>query len=152
MRWQRVQLLGHLKVVLLAFFVSLVDVAAELLLSFLVVWLHIAHQGERLRSATRGHQFLTEGATAVQVSSQLAAALREVLLESMEGLPLVVRLEILAALRLYLLLLLDHLVDFVYKLLPEVDFLQVLCIFSEYLEEKSYILLIRVLEGFLNYS
>ena len=153
MRWLRVQLLGHLKVVLLAIFVSLVDIiAAELLLSLLLARLHIAQQGKRLRSATGGRQFLTVGAAAVKVSSQLAAVLREVLLESVEGLSLVVRLEILAALRLYLLLLLDHLVDFVYKLLPEVDFLQVLCIFSEYLEEESYILLIRELEGFLDYS
>lgn len=53
---------------------------------------------------------------------------------------------------LYLLLVLNHLVDLVYKFLPEVDLLQVLCIFSEYLEEKSYILRIRELEGLLNYS
>ena len=53
---------------------------------------------------------------------------------------------------IYLLLVLYHLINLVYKLLPEVDLLQVLCIFSEYLEEESYILRIRELEGLLNHS
>jgi len=125
-------------------FVSLVDVIlAELQQG---ACLNAVHDVERL-GAFRGLWWLS---LCIEAVSVFGGAVREVLLESVDWLSLVLRLcGCLASLGLHLLLILDHLIDFIDKLFPEVDLLKVLCIFSEYLKEELDILLIREFKSFL---
>jgi hypothetical protein len=53
---------------------------------------------------------------------------------------------------LNLLLDYDDLIDFIYELFAKINFLQVFCVFSKYLEEELDIPLIVKLKCFLNYS